>query len=153
MPEEVRFLGRLAAYGLLIGVVYWFVSYEVAGTVLLLAFGVATGFATVVLLLDVRRTGRGGGLRRRPLDWVALTSTGDDPPFGDEPAGVPVGSVAPLEIGLGLAIASLGLVFGPWLVPLGLVPIVVGASVWIRETMGEHRIARALDSDTDGRGD
>ena len=149
MPEEVRFLARLAAYGLLVGVVYWFVSYEVAGTILLLAFAIGTGFATVMLLLDVRRTGRGGGLRRRPVDWVALTQAGDEPPFGDEPSGVPVGSVAPLEIGLGLAIAALGLVFGPWLVPLGLVPIVVGASVWIRETMGEHRIARALDSDAD----
>lgn len=153
MPEEVRFLARLAGYGLLIGVVYWFVSYEVAGTILLLAFALATGFATVVLLLDVRRTGRGGGLRRRPLDWVALTSTSDDAPFGDEPTGVPPGSVAPLEIGLGLAIASLGLVFGPWLVPLGLVPIVVGASVWIREAMGEHRVARALDTDGEARVD
>lgn len=147
MPEEVRFLGRLAAYGLLIGVVYWFVSYEVAGTVLLLAFGVATGFATIALGLDARRTGRGRGLRRSAVDWFALTNTGDDPPFGDEPTGVPAGSFAPLEIGLGIAVAGLGLVFGPWLVALGFVPVVIGASIWVGESMAEHRLARASDPD------
>jgi uncharacterized membrane protein YfcA len=138
----------VAAFIALIAVVYWFVSYEVAGTVLLLAFGIATGFAAVILALDVRRTGRGGGLRRRPLDWVLLTRTADDPPFGDEAAGVPSGSFAPLEIGLGIAVAAMGLVFGPWLIPLGLVPIAMGAGVCLREAMAEHRLVRALDADT-----
>ena len=146
MPEEVRFFARLAGYGVLIAVVYWFVSYEVAGTVLLVAFGIATGFATLILLRDVRRRRRSDV--RRPLrDWIALTDTADDEPFLDEPAGVPRGSIAPLEFGFGAAVAALGLVFGTWLVALGLVPIVIGASVWIREAMTEHRGVRLADAD------
>jgi hypothetical protein len=144
VPEEVRFLGRLAAYGLLIGVIYWFVAYEVAGTVLLLAFGGAAGFATLLLLLDVRRR-RHGPLPRRPLDWLALTADEEDPPFGDEPATLPAGSGAPLEFGFGLAVAALGLVFGAWLVALGLVPIVVGAATWIRAAMAEHRASTRIE--------
>ncbi|HXG40643.1 MAG TPA: hypothetical protein VNJ28_06840, partial [Candidatus Limnocylindrales bacterium] len=38
-PEETRLFVRLAAYGLGIGLIYWFVSYETAGTVLLVGFG------------------------------------------------------------------------------------------------------------------
>jgi cytochrome c oxidase subunit IV len=144
VPEEVRFLGRLAAYGLLIGVIYWFVAYEIAGTVLLLAFGLAAGFATIVLLLDVRRRRR-GPLPRRPADWLGLASDDSDPPFADEPATLPAGSGAPLEFGFGLAVAALGLVFGAWLVALGLVPIVVGATTWVRAAMAEHRAASRAD--------
>jgi cytochrome c oxidase subunit IV len=144
VPEEVRFLGRLAAYGLLIGVIYWFVAYEVAGTVLLIAFGLAAGFATIVLLLDVRRRRR-GPLPRRPADWLALTADERDPPFADEPATLPAGSGAPLEFGFGLAVAVLGLVFGAWLIALGMVPIVVGAATWIRAAMAEHRAITRTD--------
>jgi hypothetical protein len=140
VPEEVRFVARLAGYGLLITVVYWFVSYDVVGTVLLLGFGLAAGFATTLLLLDVRKKRR-GPLPRRPSDWIALAADDDDPPFADEPTSVPRGSSAPLEFGFGAALIALGLVFGAWLVALGLVPIVVGASTWLRAAMAEHRIA------------
>lgn len=145
VPEEVRFVGRLAAYGLLIGVVYWFVAYEVAGTVLLLAFGLAAGFATIVLLLDARRK-RHGPLPRRPLDWLALPNDEEPPPFADEPGAVPLGSSAPLEFGFGLAVAALGLVFGAWLVALGMVPLVIGAAGWLRAAMAEHRATARADA-------
>jgi hypothetical protein len=144
VPEEVRFLARLAGYGLLIGVVYWFVAYEVAGTVLLIAFGLATGFATVVLLLDARRK-RHGPLPRRPLDWLALTADEGAPPFADEPGTVPGASSAPLEFGFGLAVAALGLVFGAWLVALGMVPLVIGAASWLRAAMAEHQATTRAD--------
>jgi hypothetical protein len=41
VPEEVLVFARPAAFGLIVGAVYWFVSYERAGTVLLLGFGTA----------------------------------------------------------------------------------------------------------------
>lgn len=145
MPEEVRFVGRLGVYGLAIAIIYWFISYEVAGSVLLLAFGLATGFAAGYLLLDVRRTGRGGALRGRPWHWVGLTSTEDEGPFADETGRLPGQSIAPLEFGFGAAVAGLGLVFGPWLVALGLVPMVVGGTVWLREAMAEHRAVDLAD--------
>ena len=49
LPEEVRLLGQISVYALVIGTAYWFVSYEAAGTVLLLGFGIATGAGFVVL--------------------------------------------------------------------------------------------------------
>jgi hypothetical protein len=55
MPEEVKFFGRIGAYGLFIAAVYWFVSYEPAGTVLLGGFGLATGAAFVLLRRGARR--------------------------------------------------------------------------------------------------
>ena len=33
MADEVRLFGRLSLYALVVGTIYWFVSYEVAGTV------------------------------------------------------------------------------------------------------------------------
>jgi hypothetical protein len=144
VPEEVRFVGRLAAYGLLIGVVYWFVAYEVAGTVLLIAFGLATGFATVVFALDARRK-RHGPLPRRPLEWLALSTDEEAPPFADDPGAIPLGSSAPLEFGFGAAVASLGLVFGAWLVALGMVPLVIGAAGWLRDAMAEYRATVRAD--------
>ena len=35
---------------ILIAIVYWFVSYETAGTVMLLVFGVAMGFVGIILV-------------------------------------------------------------------------------------------------------
>ena len=35
MPEEIRFFVRTAAFGVAIGVIYWLVSNESAGTVML----------------------------------------------------------------------------------------------------------------------
>jgi hypothetical protein len=142
MPEEVRFVARLGIYGVAIAVIYWFISYEVAGSILLLAFGLATAFAAAYLLLDVRRTGRGAALGGRPWQWLGLAPTEDEAPFGDETGRLPGQSIAPLEFGFGAAVAGLGLVFGPWLVALGLVPMVVGGTVWLREAMAEHH---ALD--------
>ena len=49
LPEEIRFFGRSTLFGIGIAIVYWFVIYEVAGTVLLLAFGIGSGVATAFL--------------------------------------------------------------------------------------------------------
>ena len=55
MPEELRFLLRSALYSVVIGVVYWFVSYEWAGTVLLV--GAASRPASCVVVVGtVART-------------------------------------------------------------------------------------------------
>ena len=59
-----RFFAFLGVFGLVLAVIYWFVSYEVAGTVLLFGFACTLGAAR---LLVVRRTLRpaGGGDGRR----------------------------------------------------------------------------------------
>jgi hypothetical protein len=146
MPEEVAFFGRSATFGLVIAAIYWFVSYETVGTILLAGFGLASAFAFVVL-------GRG---RPRPRphsgplrDAVAIAVGGDsrEQPFEDEGGAVPVASAAPFEIGAGLALVGLGLVFGVWFVLAGVLPIAFGAIDWLGSVGRESLLARRVVRD------
>ena len=132
MAEEVRLFGRLSLYALVVGTIYWFVSYEVAGTVLLLGFGLATGLAFIILWRrdrKVRAAGRAGDGDGGALD--------PDGPFGDESGPVPTRSAAPLVVGFGVAVIALGGAFGPWFVITGLVPVILGAADWLRSANRE----------------
>ena len=103
MPEEVRFFLRQAAFGLLIAVVYWFLTYESAGSVLLLAFGIGSALLTVVLVRQTR--GRAGGGRwGAPWRWLALTPADQQSPTLEDEVTLPAGSLAPFQVGLGLAL-------------------------------------------------
>jgi Cytochrome c oxidase subunit IV len=142
MPEEVRFFGRLSVYALFAGIIYWFISYESAGTVLLIGFGVATGVAFLVLR----------GSRQRPSpgdDAAAAGSREPDGPFGDESAPVPTRSAAPLAVGFGLAVIGLAGAFGPWFVVAGAVPLLIGAADWLRSANRE--LDQRADADRDPR--
>ena len=57
-PQETRFFLLIAGWAGALGVIYWFVSYEVAGTVLLAGLALATGALSVWLMRSQR-------LRRR----------------------------------------------------------------------------------------
>jgi hypothetical protein len=131
MPEEVKFFGRIGAYGLFIAAVYWFVSYEPAGTVLLGGFGLATGAAFVLLRRGARRPAvtRDGGADR-PSDR-SIAALAPDGPFGDESGPVPLRSLAPFEVGFGLAVMSLSVAFGIWFAIAGLLPLAIGAADWL----------------------
>ena len=66
MADEVKLFGRLSLYALVVGTIYWFVSYEFVGTVMLLGFGLATGLAFIILFRrdrKVRATRAAGGSR------------------------------------------------------------------------------------------
>jgi hypothetical protein len=110
-PEETRFFLFLSAFALVIGSIYWFVSYEPAGSVLLLAFGAATGVMAVVL----HRTGR------RDVDR----------PFLDESGRFPSETPAPLAVGAGIALMSLAAIFGVAPLVVGLLPFAWGAWTWL----------------------
>jgi uncharacterized membrane-anchored protein len=77
MSDDAALLLRVAAFGLVAGVVYWFLSYEALGTVALLVLGAGPGFAALFLLRHRRRPGakrqsRGEILRRfagPPSPW------------------------------------------------------------------------------------
>ncbi|HEY2916003.1 MAG TPA: cytochrome c oxidase subunit 4 [Candidatus Limnocylindrales bacterium] len=125
MPEEAVFFGRSGVFGLVLAGVYWFVSYEIVGTVLLAGFGVATGAAFVILGRAARRA------TRAPQDGEG--SGEPSAPFEDEGGRVPLRSFAPLWVGVGVGFASLGLAFGVWFVLAGLVPLVLGAASWLAE--------------------
>jgi len=141
MPEEIRFFGRLSIYALITGTIYWFLSYDAAGTVLLLGFGLATGAAFLVLW----RSGR------KDDPAAADHPTRPDGPFGDESAPVPTRSAAPLALGFGVAVMALAGAFGPWFLIAGAVPFLLGATDWLRSANRE--LSQAAGSGASAGGD
>jgi hypothetical protein len=138
MAEEVRFFGRLSLYALIVGAIYWFVSYEAAGTVLLIGFGLATGTAFIVLRRGEPRASRQGEAAE------AAFPGRPDGPFGDESAPVPTRSAAPLVVGFGVAVMALAGAFGPWFLLTGAIPFLLGAIDWLRSANRElHQLDRA----------
>ena len=152
-PQETRFFAVLGIFGLVISVIYWFVSYEPAGTALLLAFGGATGLAALRLGLGrPRRVARGAQVE--PADALAGEQRGEgsgggtggvDRPFADESGRLPTDTLAPLSLGLGIALALTGVVFGPWLVVAGLIPLAWGAFEWLSRASEELEAIEVTD--------
>jgi hypothetical protein len=142
--EEVRYFGRMSIYALLVGAAYWFLSYEAAGTVMLIGFGLATGAGFTLLRASARR------LPDAPDD---AESTQPDGPFGDESGPLPTRSAAPLAVGLGVAVIGMAGAFGPWFVAAGAVPLLLGAVDWLRAANRELALRtdvdRALDETAD----
>jgi hypothetical protein len=122
-PQETRFFLLIAGWAGALGVVYWFVSYEVAGTVLLAGLALATGALSVWLM-------RSGRLRRQREEAGAPES--GDRPFLDEEGRLPAPTLAPFAVGLGVALAALGPVFGLAPVAVGAVSLLWGAGTWLR---------------------
>ena len=143
MADEVKLFGRLSLYALVVGTVYWFVSYEFVGTVMLLGFGLATGLAFIILFRrdrKVRATRAAGGSMAD-----AVSGPRPDGPFGDESGPVPSRSAAPLIVGFGIAVIALGAAFGPWFAITGLVPVLIGAADWLRAANRELDQRAAAD--------
>ena len=61
MTHEVRLFAGMSAFGIGVGVAYWFLTYDATGTVLLGLFGVAAGIAGIGAWV-----GSGGRGRARP---------------------------------------------------------------------------------------
>jgi hypothetical protein len=121
LSEEARVFARMSIFGLVIGGAYWFLTYEVAGTALLLGFGLATGLATVAIWVRTRRQ----------LGDVAAAD-------GDElTEALPGPGWAPLIIGLGLGGLALGAAFGPWLTIAGLLIAIAGGASWLSAAVRE----------------
>ncbi len=149
LPEEVWFFLRISAYAIFIGLVYWFLTYESAGTVLLLGFGIAAGFGTLILGAGARgRSARTGGRSESAVadaaspDQVPGAGPADlapDGPFGDERGRLPGASIAPFVLAVGAAFGGLGLVFGPWLLLVGLAIGITAALDWGRSVSAEYR--------------
>lgn len=129
LPEEVVVFARLAAFGLIVGTVYWFIAYETAGTVLLLGFGIATAVASITLWARTRNAGGEAG------GW----------PLGRDPGPIPAPAYAPFHVGAGAGIVALGVAFGPLLVLPGLVIMVIGARYWLEAAMREADSGAARD--------
>jgi hypothetical protein len=126
-PTEARVFQSVAALALIAAIVYWFVSYETAGTVLLLGFAVASGIIGLLLA----NAGR---------DWRAAAGGRVDAerPFSDERGRLPTPTLAPFAVGIGASVALLSLIFGPAPLLVGALPLAWGAADWLRRARAEH---------------
>jgi Cytochrome c oxidase subunit IV len=128
MRTEGRVFLGVTVFFVVIGLVYWFTSYEDAGAVMLAAsagMGVIAGGA--ILLLS----------RRAPL------RAEDDPDATvAEGAGTvdvfPTQSIWPFAVGLSGAVAASGFAFGVWLVIIGTGALAVSLICWILEARQER---------------
>jgi cytochrome c oxidase subunit IV len=106
--------------------IYWFVSYEWAGTILLSGTGVATlimaGYAWL-------RAGRSTAFAEDRGD--ADPGEGEGEPI----ASFTMDSPWPLVFGVGVAVLAGGLVFGPPLLIVGAIVIVIAAVGLMRESI------------------
>lgn len=136
MPEEIRLFLRTAAFGFGIAIVYWIVSGEVTGTVLLMAFGLAGAFLVVMLVAQLPTAGR--RLTGRPWSWLGLDPS-ESPPIGVEPGRYPSASWAPLAAGLGFSIAILAAVYGVAFLVLAAPPVLFAARAWLHRASAEYR--------------
>jgi hypothetical protein len=134
--EGAIFVG-IAAFFTVIAAVYWFTSYEEAGSVLLL---LAAGLGAI------------------PGAWLILVSRRTPPRLEDQedadaaagagPVGTfPESSVWPLVFALGIALAGVGFVFGVWFALPGLPLALAGVAGAIAEG---RRGVDAREQEADG---
>ncbi len=126
--EEVGFFLRSFAFAAVIGIAYWLLTYEVAGSALLVAFAIAVGGLAVYLIRALPRAGDADNADRATDPAVVPQVEG---PFGDPNGRLPGPSGAPLVIGLGVAVVALGLVFTPALMLVGAALAVAGGRDWL----------------------
>ena len=153
MPEEIRLFIRSCLFAVVVSIAYWFISYDYIGTVLLGGFAVAS--FTLFSMLRRGQPGRGarpagsrgeqgvapgagGGAVGRIRELVDTSERpGEERPFEDEAGRIPGASLAPLLIGVGVAMMALGLIFGLWSVVAGAIPLLLGFREWLREVSAE----------------
>lgn len=142
LSDEAAVFGRLAVFGVVVGAIYWFATYEIAGTVLLLGFGAASGIATAVLWAS-------------PPSRSIAESDPDDRErsiLEVEYQRIPAPLFAPFLIGLGAGITGLGLALGPLILPLGVTVAIVGARAWLEAVMREAQASATADSERSVQG-
>ena len=112
--QALVFVGT-GAFLALIGAIYWFSSYEPAGTVLLV-LGLGLGVIPGAYLL----------WRTASAPALAEDRADADPGDGAGPLGTfPASSVWPVVLAGGVALTGVGLVFGVWAALPGLIFVVV----------------------------
>jgi hypothetical protein len=123
--ESLFYLG-VTAFFIVVGTVYWFTSYEQAGTTMLAASSLLGLLAGGYLLLQSRR------IAPRPEDRPDATIA--------EGAGVvdefPTPSIWPFVFAFGAVVFATGFVFGIWVVLAGAAVLGLGAIGMIRQSRG-----------------
>ena len=133
VPWEAQLFARMAAFGIVVGVAYWFLTYETAGSVLLFTFGFASGIAALAIFAGSLRARRHGTGERA----VAAAPASDVEP-------VPRPTFGPLLLAVGLGLVVLGTVLGPWLLIAGLLVVISATKGWLGAAMDETDEARGI---------
>jgi hypothetical protein len=138
VAEELRFFLRIALFAAAVGTIYWFVSYEIAGTILLIAIVAGAGvfLGTMARLRrgaysDVVENGEekedGGPVRKAGLSVKRVVGFDDEAaasvaaPLEAEEEPVVHASAWPILTGVCGVLLGLGLLYGPWFWVPGLV--------------------------------
>jgi hypothetical protein len=163
-PQETRFFMFAGGFGLVLAAIYWFLTYELAGTILLAGFGLGAGLVGFALLRAGPRAPASAarkpvvdgepGADREPgaLDVTVQEVAAGDTPFEDSSGRLPGESLAPMALGLGIALALTAIVFGPWLLIAGLLPGAWGAWAWLSGARAELDATVATREDGDPPG-
>jgi hypothetical protein len=138
-PQETRVFLAMSAFGLAVGAVYWFLAYEVAGTLLLLGFGVGTGVIAVRLVADPGAARvRSRTTNTEPAADAPGGGTGGiDRPFIDDSGRLPNETIAPFAVGIGVATVATSVIFGAAPLIVGALPIAWGAWSWLSSARAE----------------
>ena len=107
------------------GTIYWFISYEPAGTFLLWSFSLMPLIVAGYLVLH-------GGVRARTMEDDSDASP--ERAAGEELGTFPVASVWPLVLVLGSIAAAASLVYGLLLLPVGLGAMALAVLGLMRES-------------------
>jgi hypothetical protein len=113
---EILLLAWSAGFGFVVGTVYWFLTYESAGTALLIGFG--AGSAVAALLM------------RRTVGEAAAEGHAEE--IAPRPGWGPFG------IGAGVGAVGLGLAFGPGLILLGMVILTASGASWLSTAVSDY---------------
>lgn len=128
MPEELRVFVRAALYMAVVTAIYWLVSDEAAGTLLLGGLLVAS----LVFVALGRSIGRRSKQRSALLAFD--DSGGEEAPLEIEQEPVVTTSAWPLLGAAGAMLIGLGLLYGPWLWIPGAALAGAAAYGWITQT-------------------
>ena len=146
MTDEAGILLRVSGFGFAAGIIYWFLSYEWLGTICLLLLGAGPGFAGLILVLEQRQRGGTGESRaaamRRLAGLPPLDPPGPKDLEADDLGVLPLPTIWPLAASLGVAILLTGLIYGLWLVILGLGLLGYAVWGWLAAVNREHRYGR-----------
>jgi len=125
--EAFVFLG-VTAFFAGIGTLYWFTSYEDAGTTMLVGCALLGMLVGVYLLRASRR------MQPRPEDRPdAALADG-----AGETAAFPAASIWPFVFGLGATAFATGFVFGVWIFVIGGAIFALGVLGYIAESRRDH---------------
>jgi hypothetical protein len=147
MTDEAGILLRVSGFGFVAGIIYWYLSdFEALGTISLLLLGAGPGFAGLILVLEQRQRGGTGESRADALRRLTGIPPQDPPGPKDlaaEDLGVlPLPTIWPLAASLGVAMLFTGLIYGLWLVILGIGLLVYAAWGWLAAVNRENRYGR-----------